>query len=496
LSLQWFVSVAPLAKAAGDAVRDGRVRVSPPEMNARYFGWVDDMHDWCISRQLWWGHRIPVWYGPDGPDGSKQVRCVGPDETPPEGWTQDSDVLDTWFSSALWPFATLGWPDETEDLRTFYPTNMNCTAREIIFLWVSRMIMTGLEFMGEVPFADVAIHCQVQAADGRRMSKSLGTGVDPRKIVDVYGADALRAWAASVAMSSQDVRYDESRVEGYRRFCNKLWNAVKPVLTSLDGGEPHAIPEPEKLVLYEDRWILSKLAAACEAIARGIEEFAFQDSINAAYAFAWNEFCDWWLEAAKPRLKASDPVAQAIGVYCLDVLMRALHPFMPFVTEELWSRLPGERDFLMRSDWPDGAGRYIDAQVELDFESLMAMVSEIRSYRKSVSGAPAKGGAVKLDVEWDDDWVQALTRIGDVAVADKLPPGKALGLAGGSVVFPQVETADAAVTERKVAQLLKDLERIETKLANEQFIAKAPPEEVAKQKSRADEVRAAIDRLT
>src|SRR6266513_1382161 len=496
ISEQWWLRMEKMRDRAVAASEAGKVRWHPERYERIYLDWMHGLRDWNISRQLWLGHRIPVYYC----ENDHVIASVDPPhectDCGSDKFRQDTDVLDTWFSSALWPFATLGWPDETEDLRTFYPTNMNCTAREIIFLWVSRMIMTGLEFMGEVPFADVAIHCQVQATDGRRMSKSLGTGVDPRSIVDQYGADALRAWAASVAMSSQDVRYDESRIEGYRRFCNKLWNAVKPILISRDGGEPRPVPEPESLVLYEDRWILSKLAAACDAIARGIEEFAFQDSINAAYAFAWNEFCDWWLEAAKPRLKTADPVAQAIGLYCLDAVMRALHPFMPFVTEELWSRLPGERDFVMRSEWPDDAGRYIDAQVELDFESLMAMVSEIRSYRKSVSGAPAKGGAVKLDEAWDDDWVQALTRIGDVAVADQLPPGKALGLDGGTVVFPQVETADAAVTEKKVAQLRNDLERIEAKLANEEFMAKAPPEEIAKQQGRADELRAAIDRLT
>ncbi len=496
ISDQWWLRMDKMRDRAVAASETGQVRWHPERYERVYLDWMHGLRDWNISRQLWLGHRIPVYYC----ENDHVIASVEPPhectECGSNQFRQDTDVLDTWFSSALWPFATLGWPDETEDLRTFYPTNMNCTAREIIFLWVSRMIMTGLEFMGEVPFADVAVHCVVQAPDGRRMSKSLGTGVDPRSIVDKYGADALRAWAASVAMSSQDVRYDESRVEGYRRFCNKLWNAVKPILTSLDGNEVRAVPEPEELVVFEDRWILSKLAAACDAIARGIEEFAFQDSINAAYAFAWNEFCDWWLEAAKPRLKAADPIAQAIGVYCLDTLMRALHPFMPFVTEELWSRLPGERDFVMRSGWPDDAGRYIDAQVELDFESLMAMVSEIRSYRKSVSGAPGKGGAVKLDAEWEDDWVQALTRIGDVAVTGQLPPGKPLGIAGGSVVFPQVEAADEALTEKKVAQLLKDLERIESKLANEQFLAKAPPEEVAKQQGRAEEIRAAIDRLT
>jgi len=390
----------------------------------------------------------------------------------------------------------LGWPDETEDLRTFYPTDMNCTAREIIFLWVSRMIMTGLEFMGEVPFSDVAVTCVVQATDGRRMSKSLGTGVDPRKIVDQYGADALRAWAASVAMSSQDVRYDESRIEGYRRFCNKLWNAVKPVLASIGDEEPPRVPEPDELVLIEDRWMMSRLASAQREVTEGIEGFTFQDSIAAAYGCAWNEFCDWWLEASKARLTAKDKTAQAIALHCLDTLFRLLHPFMPFVTEELWSRLPGERDFVMRSEWPEDMHQYVDGQAEVEFERLMAMVYEIRSYRKTIPGAPAKGGAVHLSGDGDADWVRALLSLGSVEVVDQLPPGKALGLAEGTVVFPQVESADTRVTEKKIAALAKDLERVEAKLANEEFLAKAPPEEVAKQQGRAEEIRAAIERLS
>jgi valyl-tRNA synthetase len=495
VSEQWWLRMDKMRNRAVAASAAGKVRWHPERYEKVYLDWMRGLKDWNISRQLWLGHRIPVWYC----ENEHEICAMDP---PPEcsecgsaQLTQVTDVLDTWFSSALWPFATLGWPDETEDLRTFYPTDMNCTAREIIFLWVSRMIMTGLEFMGEVPFSDVAIHCQVQAPDGRRMSKSLGTGIDPRVIIKKYGADALRAWTASVAMSSQDVRYDESRIEGYRRFSNKLWNAVKPVLASVGDGPAPSLPEPDELVLLEDRWILSRLAAAAQAVTDGIEGFAFQDSINAAYACAWNEFCDWWLEAAKARLKAKDESAQAIGVFCLETLMRVLHPFMPFITEELWSRLPGERDFVMRSEWPADLHHYSDGEAELDFESLMATVYEVRSYRKTVEGAPAHGGAVKLDDSLGADWERALALLGDVVVSEHLPPGKALGLAAGSIVFPTVTQADPAVTHKRIEAAQKDLDRIEMKLSNEQFLEKAPPDEVEKQRGRADELRDEIERL-
>jgi valyl-tRNA synthetase len=437
---------------------------------------------------------VPVYYCANG---HRTVAVERPAECPECGngqMTQDPDVLDTWFSSALWPFATLGWPDETEDLRAFYPNDMNSTAREIINLWVSRMIMTGLEFMGDVPFHDVAIHCQVQAADGRRMSKSLGTGVDPRELIAKYGADALRAWAASVAMSSQDVRFDESRVEGYRRFCNKLWNATRLVLSRID-GRVDDMPEPDELELIEDRWIVSRVASTQREVTDGIEGFEFQDSIAAAYGTAWHEFCDWWLEAAKDRLRAKDKTAQAVALFCLDNLLRLLHPFMPFLTEELWSRLPGERDFLMRASWPEDLHRYVDGQAEVEFERLMGLVNEIRSYRKTVPGAPAKGGAVKLASPMDADSTRAMTVLGQVAVVEDLPPGKELALAEGSVVFPAVAAADPAVIARKKADLQKELDRVQAKLDNPQFRAKAPEAVIAEQEARAEELRAAIDRL-
>jgi valyl-tRNA synthetase len=495
ISEQWWLRMDKMRDKALAASEAGKVRWHPERYERTYLDWLHGLRDWNIGRQLWLGHRVPVYYCENGHRTVAVERPVECAECGSGTLTQDPDVLDTWFSSALWPFATLGWPDQTDDLRAFYPNDMNSTAREIINLWVSRMIMTGLEFMGEVPFHDVAIHCQVQAADGRRMSKSLGTGVDPRQLIRKYGADAVRAWAASVAMSSQDVRFDESRVEGYRRFCNKLWNATRLVLGNLGSGPVPEMPEPAALELIEDRWMASRVASAQREVTDGIEGFAFQDSMAAAYGCVWHEFCDWWLEASKDRLRAKDKTAQAIALFCLDNLLRLLHPFMPFVTEELWSRLPGERDFVMRASWPEDLHRYVDGQAEVEFERLMGLVNEIRSYRKTVPGAPAKGGAVQLSAPMDSDWTRALTLLGSVAVVDELPPGKELALGEGGLVFPAVAAADPAVTAKKRAELQKELDRVQVKLDNPEFRAKAPENVIAEQEARAEELRAAIDRL-
>ena len=370
---------------------------------------------------------------------------------------------------------------------------MNCTAREIINLWVSRMIMTGLEFMGEVPFSDVAIHCVVQAADGRRMSKSLGTGVDPRELIDKYGADALRAWAASVAMSSQDVRFDESRVEGYRRFSNKLWNATRLVLSS-PGLPPSQAPGPfERQEHLEDRWILSRLSNASTAIGAGIDNFAFQDSINAGYAFAWNEFCDWYLEAVKERLRAGDAVAQDVAYYALDILFRLLHPFMPFVTEELWSRLPGPRDYVMRSEWPDLHGRHLDAAAEDDFAVVMEIVEEVRGHRQA-AGAPSRGGKLHLDNSINDEVARLVATLASVELVDVLEAsGTPLAVAPGRIEFPAGSGDSRREKERK--RLQDDLAKVEARLANEDFQAKAPREVVDTLQQRADAIQEALDRL-
>jgi valyl-tRNA synthetase len=414
---------------------------------------------------------------------------------------QDPDVLDTWFSSALWPFATLGWPDETEDLKAFYPTDINSTAREIINLWVSRMIMTGLEFMGEVPFRDVAIHCVVQASDGRRMSKSLGTGVDPRDLMTKYGSDALRAWAASVAMSSQDVRFDESRVEGYRRFCNKLWNATRLVLSS--PGTPSAL-EPGTLEIHEhleDRWVLSRLSYAASAVTAGVDGFTFQDSMAAAYAFAWNEFCDWYLESAKDRLRAGDSAAQDVAHLCLDTILRLLHPFMPFVTEELWSRLPGHPDFLMRAPWPQLQDKFVDPAAEESFALEMGIVEAVRAHRQG-AGAPPRGGTVMLEHPIDRAVAALSARLAWVELVDEMQGGVPLAVTPGRVTFPSGGEGGARrkaelkrLRKAELKRLKDELEKTDAKLANPEFRAKAPPEIVRKLEERAAELRAAIDRL-
>jgi valyl-tRNA synthetase len=351
--------------------------------------------------------------------------------------------------------------------------------------------------MGEVPFSDVAIHCVVQAGDGRRMSKSLGTGVDPRGLIDKYGTDAVRAWAASVAMSSQDVRFDESRVEGYRRFCNKLWNATRLVLSS-PGMPPAEVPGVLEVHEHlEDRWIVSRLAGAVAEITAGIETFTFQDSIAAAYAFAWNEFCDWYLEAAKDRLRAGDAAAQDVAYYCLDTLFRLLHPFMPFVTEELWSRTPGHVDFLMRAPWPEPEGRFLDLSAEESFAQVTTIVEEVRGHRQA-AGAPPRGGSLQLEHPIDRPVASLAARLAWVELADELEEGTPLAAVAGRVSFPATAGASRqaeAKRDAERARLKIELAKTGDKLANPEFLAKAPPEIVTKLEDRAAEIRAAIDRL-
>ena len=493
VSEQWFLSMKELAAKAIAASERGEVRWHPDRYERTYLDWLRGIRDWCVSRQLWLGHRIPVYTCVNGhvfASVDEPGRCG---ECGEASLTQDPDVLDTWFSSALWPFATLGWPDDTEDLRAFYPTSLNVTAREIINLWVSRMIMTGLEFMGDVPFRDVAIHCVVQTADGQRMSKSKGNAVDPRTIVSTHGADALRAWAASVAMSTQDVRFDESRIEGFKRFSNKLWNATRLVLNSI-GNERLATPSPDAVLGLMDRWILSRLQVALEAATRGIEDFAFQASVAGLYDFAWHDFCDWYLEAAKPRLRDADPAARAVSAHVLDVLFRALHPFMPFVTEELWHRLPGERDFLVRTPWPEVEARFSDPDAEREVAELIGLVEEIRAARRA-AGAPPKGGRLLLESGMDGEALALVVEMARVEPAPQLSgPGLALVKAAARVEFPAAIAGDGG-REGELKRLRAELDRVEAKLANPQFRAKAPAEVVAKEEARATELRSALGRL-
>lgn len=516
LSLQWFVKVGPLAKAAGDAVRDGRVGIHPPELAARYFGWVDDMHDWCISRQLWWGHRIPVWYGPDG-----EVRCVGPDEDPPQGggWRQDPDVLDTWFSSALWPCSTLGWPDDTPDLAAFYPTSVLVTAYDILFFWVARMMMFGLYAMshrdpaGAVPFRDVALHGLVRDSRGKKMSKSLGNTVDPLDWIDRFGADATRFTLARGASPGSDVAVSEEWVTGSRNFCNKLWNATRFAL--LNGAAvPDAAPGPAGLPAAA-RWVLSRLAAVTAETDALFEGGEFSKVCETLYHFAWDEVCDWYLELAKPALAGDDADAarrtrEVLG-YVLDRLLKLLHPVMPFVTEELWTALTGS-DSVMIAPWPGqrpgtegSAGpAFHDPAAEAEITALMRLVTEVRRFRSDQGLRPSQPvpaalrgiGATVLAPH--EPSIRALLRL--TAPGDGFTPTATLVAEQVTVELDTAAGIDVAAERRRLAKDLaaarKEAEQAGRKLGNESFLAKAPADVVAKTRDRLAAAHAEVDRIT
>jgi len=513
-SLQWFVRVAPLAKAAGDAVRDGRVRLSPSEMNARYFGWVDDMHDWCISRQLWWGHRIPVFYGPNG-----ALRCVGPDETPPEGWTQDPDVLDTWFSSALWPFSTLGWPDDTADLREFYPTSVLVTGYDILFFWVARMMMFGLYAMRgrpapeAVPFRTVVLHGLVRDQYGKKMSKSRGNTVDPLDWIDRFGADATRFTLARGSNPGSDTAVSEDWAAGSRNFCNKLWNATRFALmngaVSTRGTTPEApawgdSPSPHPPLATPDRWILSRLSSVIAEVDGLLEQYEFGKACEALYHFAWDEFCDWYLELAKVPLSSGDERAaettrRVLG-FVLDQMLRLLHPVMPFVTDELWCALTGE-DSVMVADWP--SYEFTDAAAEAELASLMRLVTEIRRFRSDQGLRPGQrvparlAGIGSTPLAAHEESIRVLLRL--VVPGDDFAVSAALAAEGVTVELDLAGTVDVEAErkrlEKDLAAARKEAEQASAKLGNASFTDKAPADVVAKTRQRLASAEADITRL-
>jgi valyl-tRNA synthetase len=487
LSLQWFVNTGPLARAAGDAVRDGRVRIEPAELAKRYFAWVDNMHDWCISRQLWWGHRIPVWYGPNG-----ETVCIGPDEEPPQGedWRQDEDVLDTWFSSALWPFSTLGWPDSTEDLARFYPTSVLVTGYDILFFWVARMMMFGLYAMdGKQPFDVVALHGMVRDQYGKKMSKSFGNVVDPLDWIERFGADATRFTLARGANPGSDVPVSEEWCQGSRNFCNKLWNATRFALMNgaTVAGE---LPEHDDLSTV-DRWILSRLEHVIGEVDQHFEAFELAKVCDVLYHFAWDDVCDWYVELSKPVLAAGGPAADAtrrVLGHVLDQLLRLLHPVVPFVTDELWSALTGEQS-VVRSSWPTVDRTYVDDPAEATLGALQLVVTEIRRFRSDQGLRPGQRVAGRLNgltgagLASHEPLIRALAKLDE--------PGKgfsvtaSVSVAGG--VSIELDTrgaidvsAERARLEKDRAAAEKEITQCRAKLDNPAFIDKAPAEVVAK----------------
>jgi valyl-tRNA synthetase len=500
ISLQWFCRMDELARPAIEAVEADRVRIVPGDPWKRVLlDWMRNLRPWCISRQLWWGHRIPVWYcdacdetyvAESAPD-----RCGACDGK----LRQETDVLDTWFSSQLWPFAVLGWPDETPELRAFYPTDFLTTAREILYLWVARMIMMGIEFAGDIPFDDVYVHSVILAPDGRRMSKSLGTGIDPVEAISEHGADALRFGLMAMS-SSQDVKYSTKRVEQGRDLANKLWNASR--LALLNAGEAEPAPRPETV---EDRWIVSRLQRLIGDIGGRIDAYEFSRVALDLYAFLWSEFCDWYLEMIKPRLYEADAAARATVLYVLDETLALLHPLMPFVTEEIHGFVPGREGLLAVRSFPVADQALVDEPAELEAEAVIRATQALRRYRDDV-GAPA-GARIPARIVADDVDSQALyersrgtiERLArfELQVSDPDGPlGEATVAIPGATVEVQVDTEEArGQRAERARQVRNEIDRSEGKLANPGFVQKAPPELVQQERDKLERYRRELDDL-
>ncbi|GAB3674188.1 valine--tRNA ligase [Actinocorallia lasiicapitis] len=496
VSLQWFVKVAPLAKAAGDAVRDGSVTIEPAELSPRYFAWVDNMHDWCISRQLWWGHRIPVWYGPDG-----EQACFGPDEEIPEGWTQDGDVLDTWFSSALWPFSTLGWPDQTEDLKRFYPTSVLVTGYDILFFWVARMMMFGLYAMdGVAPFKTIYLHGMVRDQFGKKMSKSFGNVVNPLDWIESYGADATRFTLLRGANPGGDVPVAEEWAQGSRNFCNKLWNATRFAL--MNGAHVNG-PLPSEYSTV-DGWILSRLQTVVRDVDRYVESYDFAKAAETLYHFAWDEVCDWYLELSKVPLGAGGAPAEAtrrILGEVLDKLLRLLHPMIPFITEELWIALTGQ-ETVVRAPWPVADPAFDDDNAEEIVASLQRLVTEVRRFRSDQGLKPGQRVAAVLEfggspLQYHEEAIRSVLRLttpdGSFSATATFPAeGVTVKLDTSGAIDV---AAERARLEKDLAAARKDLAQTTGKLGNADFVAKAPEAVINKNKARQAAAEADITRL-
>ena len=494
LSKQWFVKVGPLAKAAGDAVRDGRVKIEPDELAPRYFDWIDNMHDWCISRQLWWGHRIPVWYGPNN-----EVVVVGPGEVAPAGYTQDPDVLDTWFSSALWPFSTLGWPTQSDDLKKFYPTSVLVTGYDILFFWVARMMMFGLFAMdGVQPFHTIALHGLVRDQFGKKMSKSKGNTVDPIEFMDKYGADALRFTLARGANPGKDQALAEDWIGGSRNFATKLWNATR--FAMMNGATVEG-PLPDLSTLNAiDRWIVSRLSETISEVDSLLEQYEFARACELMYHFAWDDLCDWYLELSKESFASGDcaDTKRVLG-FVLDQLFRLMHPIMPFITETMWTALTGGESLVI-AQWPVAHPDHIDKRAEKLIIELQEIITDVRRFRndqgiKTSQKIPARfiapahineyAGAMAfvLRLELREITPSAHCEIGAVKVEFDLTGSIDVG-------------AERARLEKDLATAQKDKQTAEVKLNNQGFMAKAPDSVVIEIRERLEKTTADMQRIT
>ncbi|MDE2058728.1 MAG: valine--tRNA ligase [candidate division NC10 bacterium] len=508
LSTQWFVKVGPLAEPAIRAVEEGRTRFIPQQWENTYFAWMRNIKDWCISRQLWWGHQIPAWYCLECEREAQPIVSVEQPAGCPRCGSrqliQDPDVLDTWFSSALWPFSTMGWPEQTELLRQFYPTSTLVTSFDIIFFWVARMMMMGLKFMGDVPFREVYIHALVRDAEGQKMSKSKGNVIDPIEIIDKYGADAFRFTLAALAAHGRDIRLSEDRIEGYRHFCNKLWNAhqfLSRYLPLLEGPPP--LVNSLSLDLA-DRWLLHRLHALIGSVTGALQEYRFNEAASALYQFVWHEYCDWYLEIVKSRLTSDTSEEQrqagvALLLLGLETALRLLHPFMPFITEEIWAQLPhrGETS-LMQEHWPKADPAWEAPDAEASMGLLMDLTRATRDLRLDLEIAPSKSIRLVLRTSSDHDdraidvvmpYLAVLTRAEHVAFGqhlDRPSPGAVALVNGIEVHLPVDDLSVFAARQQKLRRELEKVEqelaRVNKKLSNADFVAKAPAEVVAKER--------------
>jgi valyl-tRNA synthetase len=508
LSWQWFVKMAPLAAPAIEAAKRGRVKFFPSRYKRVYLHWLENIRDWCISRQLWWGHRIPVWYR-----GAEMVVSVERPEG--EGWVQDEDVLDTWFSSWLWPFAILGWPEDTEDLRRFYPNSLMVTGADIIFFWVARMIMAGYEFMGDGPFPHVLFTAIVRDGQGRKMSKSLGNSPDPLEMIDRYGADAVRFTMIYLTPTGQDLLFDEKRLETGKFFANKVWNAARLVQMRLGDEDLGAVRESHLRLTLADRWILSRYANAVKDITRNLKTYRLNEAANAIYHFAWNDYCDWYLEMAKPRwAEDADPddrrAARWVAWKVLDGVLRLLHPFMPFVTEEVWQALPHDGELLATVAWPRSKRAWVDASAEKQVAFLQALVVAVRNLRAEAKVPP--GRAVEVVVRGSDEQLELVERLADqvkplarietlrLARDGSRPSVAASAVVDGAEVFLPLEGLidvgeERARLMREAARLEADLENAKKKLRNQDFLAKAKPEVVERERTRLATLEESLEKL-
>ena len=516
LTDQWYVDAKTLAQPAIRAVEDGRTIFEPKNWEKTYFEWLRNIEPWCISRQLWWGHRIPAWYGPDGhvfvAEDEAGARAAAREHYGrDEHLRQDEDVLDTWFSSSLWPFSTLGWPDQTPDLTRFYPTHTLVTGFDIIFFWVARMMMMGLHFMGEVPFRRVVINALVRDAQGAKMSKSKGNVMDPLGLIDTYGADALRFTLTAMSGQARDIKLSTQRIEGYRNFSTKLWNAAR--FCEMNGCALVPDFDPGDAKATVNRWIRGETFRTWAQVTKSLEDCAFDDAAGGLYRFVWNIYCDWFLEFAKPILGGADEEAKAetgaMAAWVLETILKLLHPVMPFVTEELWSQTAQRDGMLITASWPDLPDTLLDASADSEMNWLVSLITEVRQLRAEMSVPPSARPPLALiganpttreRLRRHCDLILTLGRLASVETEDSSPPGSApfvIGEATGALSIAEFIdlAAERARLDKEISSHAADIERTAKKLANADFVARAPEEVVNDNRERLAEARNAKARL-